>query len=126
MVLADNDDESAHPYLYARIIGIFHANVIYTGTLPVDYRPRKLDFLWVRWFERDDSGPSGWTNSTLDRLRFPPMADEGSFSFLDPADVLRAAHVVPAFAAGARYPEGEGLSNCAMDSKDWNSYYVMR
>ncbi|KAF7965444.1 hypothetical protein HWV62_43499 [Athelia sp. TMB] len=95
MVLANNEDKSAHPYLYARIIGIFHANVVYTGTVPVDYSPRAVDFLWVRWFEHVDEDSSGWTGSTLDRLRFPTMADEDSFAFLDPRDVLRACHIVP-------------------------------
>lgn len=49
MVLANNEDEPDHPFLYARIIGIFHANVIYTGTVDgvVNYCPHQLHFLWV-------------------------------------------------------------------------------
>ncbi|KAF7981735.1 hypothetical protein HWV62_32343 [Athelia sp. TMB] len=125
MVLANNEDKSAHPYLYARVLGIFHANVIYTGTVPVDYTTRAVEFLWVRWFEYVEDNSSGWTGSTLDRLRFPTMANEDSFSFLDPGDVLRGCHVVPCFAAGQRYPDGKGISRCARDDEDYKNYYVM-
>jgi hypothetical protein len=54
------------------------------------------------------------------------MAHEDAFGFLDPADVLRGCHIIPAFAAKKRYADGKGLSRCAGDSGDWNSYYVNR
>ena len=31
MVLANREADSNHPYTYARVIGIFHVNVIYAG-----------------------------------------------------------------------------------------------
>ncbi|KZP08058.1 hypothetical protein FIBSPDRAFT_965136 [Athelia psychrophila] len=40
MVLSGEENSSAHPYLYARVIRIFHANVIYTGPGTTGYRPR--------------------------------------------------------------------------------------
>jgi hypothetical protein len=127
IVLAENEDGSDHPYLYARVIGIFHVNVVYTGGTIVDYSPRKFEFLWVRWFEHDTSAPAGsWTHSRLDRLRFPPMAHDDAFGFLNPADVVRGCHIIPAFAANKRHADGKGLSSCAMDSGDWRSYYVNR
>jgi hypothetical protein len=127
MVLADQESPLDHPFVYARIIGIFHVNIVYTGSQMVNYQPHRLEFLWVRWFESDSSAATGsWTTSTLDRLRFPPMADENAFGFLDPADVIRSAHIIPAFATGKRYVDGKGLSSCAMDSGDWHSYYVSR
>jgi hypothetical protein len=127
MVLAENHDDSDHPFLYARVIGIFHVNVIYMEGTVIDYNPRKVEVLWVRWFEHDSRAPSGsWSHSRLNRLRFPPMAHEDSFSFLDPADVVRGCHIIPAFAAGKRYADGRGLSPCAGDSNDWRSYYVNR
>lgn len=127
MVLADNDDDSLHPFLYARILGIFHVNVVYIGPGMVNYRPQRFDFLWVRWFESDPSAPAGsWAKTTLDRISFPPMANEDAFGFLDPADVVRGCHVIPAFARKNRYIDKQGLSQCAVDSEDWRSYYVNR
>jgi len=127
MVLANNEDDSDHPFLYARVIGIFHVMMVYTGGTVVDYRPRKLEFLWVRWFEVDTTAPaSSWAHSRLARLRFPPMARDDAFGFLDPADVVRGCHIIPAFSTQKRYADGKGLSACAMDSADWRSYHVNR
>ena len=49
MLLAPLD--SAHPFLYAHVLGIFHANIIYSGPGSKDYIARRLEILWVRWFE---------------------------------------------------------------------------
>jgi len=127
MVLADDGVEhaNAHHFLYARILGIYHANIVYTGAGMTDYRPRRLEFLWVRWFHLTDI-PGSWAASTLDCVRFPPMASDNAFGFLDPADVIRSCHVVPRFARGERYIDGQGLSRCARDSQDWHQYYVNR
>jgi hypothetical protein len=127
IVLAQNEDEDDHPYLYARVIGIFHVNVVYTGGTRVDYSPHKFEVLWVRWFEHDTNAPAGsWTHSRLDRLCFPPMAHDDAFGFLDPADAMRGCHIIPAFSTKKRYIDGKGLSLRAMDSGDWQSYYVNR
>lgn len=127
MVLANVESDSDHPYMYARVIGIFHVNVVYMATDVVDCRPRRIDFLWVRWYELvPKSVVGGWKTSALDQLRFPPIDHEGSFGFLDPADVLRAAHVIPAFATGRRHPDGNQLSASAQNGDDWKRYYLMR
>ena len=127
MVLAENDDDADHPFLYARVIGVFHVNAVYTGGTRVDYSPHKVNVLWVRWFEHSGNASSGnWSRSRLDRLSFPPMAQEDAFGFLDPADVVRGCHIIPAFATNRRYADGRGISHCAKDSGDWHSYYVNR
>jgi len=48
--LADNADvadgsSTGHPFLYARVLGVYHANVVYTGPGMHDYQARRLDFL---------------------------------------------------------------------------------
>jgi hypothetical protein len=40
------------------------------------------------------------------------------------ADVLRACHIIPAFAKGKHHVNGMGLLWCARDSSDWIEYYV--
>jgi hypothetical protein len=129
MLLADCADGSApnsHPFLYARVLGAYHANVIYSGPGMQDYRARHFDFLWVRWYEVVDPGSSGWSNSTLDSVRFPPLHDDESFGFVDPIDVLRGCHIIPAFSTGRRPDTRIDVSRCAKDSKDYKRYYIGR
>lgn len=128
MMLATASDGQAnlkHPFCYARVIGIYHVNVIYTGPGMLDYTPRRLDFLWVRWYRVDDE-VNGWDTCSLDRLSFPPMANDDAFSFVDPANILRCCHIIPAFAKGKRQLDGVGLSRCARDSQDFHGYFANR
>lgn len=129
MLLADSANGStsnSHPFLYARVLGAYHANVIYSGPGMQDYKARHFDFLWVRWYEVVDPGSSGWSNSTLDSVRFPPLHDNESFGFVDPKDVLRGCHIIPAFSAGKRPENRIDVSRCAKDSKDYKRYYIGR
>lgn len=124
MIMADEEDYKCHPYMYARVLGVYHVNVTYIGPEMVDQRPRRLEFLWVRWFEVEEEGD--WSQSKLDRVSFPPMANYSSFGFLDPDDVVRSCHIIPRFSQGQRYSDAVGLSRCARDSNDWSSYYINR
>jgi hypothetical protein len=129
MLLADHEDDptsSPHHFLYARVLGAYHANVIYTGPGMQDYEDRRFEFLWVRWFEVVDPASSGWASSTMDSVRFPPMHGTHSFGFVDPKDVLRGCHILPSFAKGKRHPDGVGISRRAKDGKDYKLYYVGR
>ena len=133
MLLADptGDDveENAipvHPFLYARVLGIFHANVVYAGPGVLDYTPRRLEFLWVRWFQYSESHPVSWKDCRLDCVKFPPIASNDSFGFVDPRDVLRGCHIMQRFARGKVHADGKGLSRCAADSNDWRYYYIGR
>lgn len=144
---ADPDELCTHPFLYGRILGIYHANIVYNGPGMLDYQPRRIEFLWVRWFEVIK--PLGsWASHTLDVLRFPPMASKGAFGFVDPADVIRGCHIIPRFSKGVKYanhsdldkgrsranaslhkaahPLPHGLSTCARDADDWSAYFVNR
>lgn len=131
MVLARDDDLESqnHKFWYAHVLGIYHANAVYVGPGMVDHRPRRLDFLWVRWYHYQgaEHGQMAGAVKRLHRISFPPVHDEGTFGFLDPADVLRSCHIIPAFAKGKKYADNlrhRGQSACAGDSKDWNQYYV--
>jgi hypothetical protein len=130
MLLPDNttgaQDSSNHHFLYARVLGSYHANVIYTGPGMRGYQARRLDFLWVRWYEVVNPSSSVWSSSKLDSVRFPPMTGENSFGFVDPKDVLRGCHVMPVFAKGRRHSDGIGISRCAKDGQDYHRYYVGR
>jgi hypothetical protein len=121
------DDSRKHPFCYAHVLGIFHANVVYLGEQNLDYRPRRLEFLWVRWYSVDEDVQSGWKGLKLDRIRFPPITNNTeAFGFLDPVDVLRGCHVIPAFSQGKVHPDGRHFSGLARDQNDWIVYYINR
>lgn len=113
-------------YRYARVLGTYHANVMFVGRGMVDYSPIRMEFLWVRWYELVGKCHLPWSARKMDRLRFPPLADEDSFGFIDPNDVLRGCHVIPAFSQGRRHPGGSGISLLAKDASDWKEYYLNR
>ena len=106
-------------FLYALVLGVYHAYVIHEGVGPVGYTPQRFDFLWVRWYELGDQSPY-----SLRSLSFLPIFGSSSFDFIDPEDVIRAVHIVPAFSEG-RTGNAE-RSKTARDSEDWRRYYVGR
>lgn len=128
MMLADPDniDSSGQRFLYAQVLGIFHANIVYTGPGMADYNARRVEFMWVRWFEYDNPKPFNWDDLKLDSVHFPPMAMSDAFGFVDPDRVLRSCHIIPAFAEGKARLDGIGLSRCARDADDWTKYYINR
>jgi hypothetical protein len=130
MVLADPGDDddftTNQPFRYGRVLGVYHVNVVYVGPGMRDYQPLRMEFLWVRWYRNMGIVETGWQDSSLDRVRFLPVADDDAFGFIQPSDVLRACHIIPAFAKGRLHVDGKGLSRCARDSSDWVEYYVNR
>jgi hypothetical protein len=97
---ATNAFSNQHHFLYTCVLGVYHANVIYTRPGMYDYEARRLEFLWVRWYEVVDKVSSGWNSSRLDCVHFPPMNRDGAFSFVDPKDVIHRCHIMPNFTKG--------------------------
>ena len=124
MLLSNPDSGDHHPFSYARVLGIFHANIIYTGPGSKDFLSRRVEFLWVWWFEVLQDCSSMWEHDVLDTVRFLPMADQDAFGFVDPADVLRGCHIIPSFTDGRLHPDGVAMSHCSRNSDDWKRYYV--
>ena len=118
-------DGSNHQFCYARVLAIYHANIVYTGPGSMDFSSRHIEFLWVRWLELVDLS-AGWDARLLDKVRFVPMNRADAFGFVDPGDVLRSCHLVPVFAAGKLHIDGASFSRSAHGSEDWKQYYVNR
>lgn len=116
----DNNAEDAHPYWYAKIIGIFHALVRH----PNHPEHVSMDFLWVRWYGRDRKHPSGWKAKHLPRIGFINSGSDDTmpFGFLDPTDVIRGCHLIPAFHHGR--PDELFPPSIARYKEDWDYYYV--
>ena len=126
-LLAQDDHSSAisHPFCYACVLGVYHANVIFTGPESRDYQSRRLEFLWVHWFELLKVS-SGWERCTLDKGRFMPLHQADAFGFVDPADVLRCCHLIPAFADGRQHLDSITMSQNSHDTNDWEYHYINR
>ncbi|KAF5325806.1 hypothetical protein D9611_000607 [Ephemerocybe angulata] len=120
-------EATEHPYLYAKVLGIFHADVTYVGALPDgtrNYTSHRLEFLWVRWYEVI-SEPAG--DFMLDRLRLCPLHSPTALQFIEPADVLRAVHIVPRFSQG-RVEDPESVKSRWINNEvyPWNEYCLNR
>jgi len=130
MLLSDplaRNDFPTHPFLYARVLGIYHVNVVYSGPGMLNYEAMRFDFLWVRWFQVcTNPATAGWEASRLDRVSFPPVAETDVFGFINPEHVLRGCYLSPVFSEGKRHPDGHGLSKIAKDGQEWKDYYVNR
>jgi len=121
---SDEEPETQHQFCYAWLIGVYHANIHFIGPGSKDYLPRRLDFVHVRWFELVP--PTVENRTWLDALRFVRMNNVNAFDFVDPADILRGCHLIPAFAKGRSHPNHINLSPIAKDGDDWKYYYVNR
>ncbi|KAL6307654.1 hypothetical protein BKA93DRAFT_48405 [Sparassis latifolia] len=130
MVLAhdDGDSEDKPLYWYARVIGIYHVNVIWTATESNVTDPEQMDFIWVRWFGSDPDAPAGgFKTRRLPRIGFVDAADPDTFGFLDPNDIIRAVHLIPAFAHGhtSDLLPGPSIARRISDNdEDWQYFYV--
>ena len=129
MMLSSEDGEDGHPYWYARVLEIFHASVLHVGPQSKSSQPQRMEFMLVRWFGRDTNKPGGWKARRLHRIGFV-SAGSTPFGFVDPAIIIRAVHLIPAF-AHLETPDLLGQSKVARpwaanieEHVDWRYYYV--
>ncbi|KAG8727987.1 hypothetical protein FRC11_012021, partial [Ceratobasidium sp. 423] len=105
MLPAQSEDGSTppHPFIYAKVLGVYHAQVSYGKGVP-----RREDFVHARWLYYD-----------TDTARRGGCDD----------DIIRAIHLIPDFQSG---PSNDPLTfpkSIAHDSDehwDWKHYYVNR
>lgn len=125
LLLAPRGDP--HPYMYARVVSIFHVNAaFYHPDDAEEPEPELIQILWVRWFELDTSAAAGFEALRPFRLRFARL-DEGAFSFIAPDQVLRGVHLIPVFDQGrtdAALPYPSVTRGAACDEDDYKFYYV--
>ena len=112
MVLSREDSEDRHPYWYARVLGIFHAEVSFLGTPQV--KQQVMRFLWIRWMGLQTGYRFGWAKRRLPRVGFICDEDTPMYSFLNPAEVLRSIHLLPV--------QSQGYSEVEKNSIDPLSY----
>ena len=130
MLRSPVNEEGAEPYWYARVLGVYHANVwAENEVIPGARNVRRMDFLWVHWFGEEPGYLSGFHRARLPKIGFVESTDEFAFSFVDPANVVRGCHLIPAFNSGRSadlLPCPRSIARCLNpeDIDDWLSFYV--
>ena len=131
MVASPETEPGSHPFWYATVIGVFHANVQHVGTNSRDYSVRRMEFLWVRWLGVVPDYAFGRHLARLPKIGFIPDSDEFAFGFLDPSLVLRGCHLIPAFEDGRTTELLTTTATCSItearpsgEKDDWANYYV--
>ncbi|KAL1671172.1 hypothetical protein EV122DRAFT_295608 [Schizophyllum commune] len=116
-----------HPYWYAQVLGVFRAEVRHTGNQSKDHNFRPMDFLWVRWLGKEQDYAWGRSRARLPKVGFIPEGMPDAFGFLDPALVIRGAHLIPSF-VDERTTDllraGPSLARLPNETDDWTNYYV--
>ncbi|KAG9031058.1 hypothetical protein FS837_003120, partial [Tulasnella sp. UAMH 9824] len=122
MVAANGSDVTLHPFWYARVLGIFHAMVSFPGDEVGELK--RVDLLWVRWFQIERHRPKR-RQDRLEKLAFAPLESEMAFGFIHPSEVIRACHLIPAFAEG--YDLSTVGHSYVQDAEgDYKHYYIMK
>ena len=120
MMLSREDGPDAHPFWYAQVLSAFIFTVNHHG---VD---KMMEVLWVRWFGVVPGHKWGIKNARLPKIGFVPDSP-GAFRFLDPTLVLRACHLIPAFAEGrtdSLLPHSPSVARENGEIDEWTAYYV--
>lgn len=114
------------PYLFGHVVDIFHFYVQQDlgGRLSERHR---LEAVFIRYMEQDRAYKSGWEAKRLPRISFLRHTDPRAFGFIDPSDIIRAAHVHPAFASDRTeefLPDKSIARPSTQPSTDYKHYYV--
>jgi hypothetical protein len=129
MVLSAETGQNAHPYWYARVLGVFHAKVMHSGSRARNRSIQHMEFLWVRWFSVEPNYRWGFKSARLPKIGFIPETDDAAFGFLDPSLIIRGCHLVPCFADGRTSQLLQSPAPTAArppdEVDDWVSYYAM-
>jgi hypothetical protein len=127
MVLSDDDE---HPYMYARILDLFHVNATNTGPnsiLPPDDSGAMVQMAWVRWFKLDRRpGPSGFHSLRYPSVSFYESCSPDAFGFIHPDEIIRAVHLIPSFKSGqtVQYLDGPSKARPEIEDRDWEHFNV--
>jgi hypothetical protein len=132
MVTSPETGPNAQPYWYAHVIGIFHA-IMLLMHLELEGMARSwthMDFLWVQWFGMEPGRYChGLQAGCLPKIGFVELTDKYAFTFLDPGQAIRGAHLIPAFAEGrssALLPAKKSATRVLNpdEEDDWLNFYI--
>jgi hypothetical protein len=124
MVLS-GETRPRHPYWYARVLGIYHMDVWLNIEGP--RKKQQIEVLYVRWMAPLADHQSGMSYARLPKVAFVEDSDRDAFGFLDPGQVIRSAHLIPAFVSHrgtTSLRHGKSFARQSGELDDWEAYYV--
>lgn len=86
-----------------------------------------VEALYIRWLAPLADHQSGMNCARLPKVAFVDETDQDAFGFLDPGQVIRGAHLIPAFASGrgtSSLCHGNSFARQSDELDDWEAYYV--
>ncbi|KAG6904686.1 hypothetical protein DXG01_008103, partial [Tephrocybe rancida] len=86
--------------------------------------PTSIEFLWVRWYQRDPTYCAGFKRKRLHRLQYLLDSDPEAYRFLNPDEVIRGAHIIPGFYYGPTEEFAPSVAHATDELDDWVYYYV--
>ena len=126
MVLSDDEE---HPYLYGRVLGLFHIRVKNSGpcTLLHNGSEAVLPILWIRWFKLDTTQEQPGFHS----LRYPSVSycksdEPDAFGLIHPDEIIRPIHLIPRFKFGhtSEYLDGYSMGRPEGEDSDWKHFSI--
>jgi hypothetical protein len=124
MVLS-GETKPQHPYWYARVLGIYHMDVCLNVEGSVTRH--EIEVLYVRWMAPVIGHQSGINRARLPKVAFVEESDRDAFGFLDPGQVIRGVHLIPAFASGrgtSSLRHGKSFGRPCSELDDWEAFYI--
>jgi hypothetical protein len=119
---------NSHPFWYAAVLRIYHAYVQHVGPNAGSFRPKKMEFLLVRWLGLVPQRSFGTKAAKLPQIGFVPETDDYAFSFLDTSLIIRGCHLLPSFVDGRTSNllsiAGRSLARPNSEEDDWVAYNV--
>jgi hypothetical protein len=128
-----DSDRNSIRFIGCKFYSVQTCHIYYTSydlqTIPGAKNVRRMDFLWVCWLGEEPGYRSGFYQARLPKIGFVESTDEFAFSFVDPANVVRGCHLIPAFNAGwsadlLPWPHSIARHLNPEDIDDWLNYYV--
>ena len=129
MTASPETASEAHPFWYAQVLGIFHADVQHTGPRSTTgFAWQQMDFLWVRWLGAEPGALHGHKVAKLPMVGYVPDRDHLAFGFLDPSLVIRGCHLIPTFNNGRTNlllaTQQPTEARPGGETSDWVNYYI--
>jgi hypothetical protein len=119
--------DTHHPNWYAHVLGIYHMDVWLRSEDSMSLKMHKIEVLYVRWLVPMIDHWLGVDCTWLPQIAFVEESDYDTFGFLDPNQVIRSVHLIPAFVSGhgtSSLRHRKSFARQDDESDNWEAYYI--